>query len=248
MLKWSIGEIVKWMILILLILSHNTFSQSIDSTLHKAYNMNSQILLDEFFINWEKSNKLTEEQKLEIEDKIENDDTLKEVYNIADTYYKGATSEAKYNIIYDTLKYQVCKGDTIELFYLEPYSPQKISNYRLEEKFIKQKILYFGHFQNMNLADFFKSDFDGLNYDSAKSDYVNKRLFLKNNIKFYNDGRLGMHYSYNNFISGLSTIILSKNLKQAFVYITENWSVNGELWQKSGDNWKYIKTLFQASH
>lgn len=241
-------EISKWVILILLTISQDTFSQAIDSTLHKAYKMKSQILLDEFFMNWKKSNELTEKQKSEIEDKIQKDDTLREVYNIANTYYKGVTSEANFIIIADTLKYEVSLSDSIELDYLKSFDAQKIPHYRLDVKLVRQKTLYLEYEQNMTLTNFFQPRYENPsgNYDSARLDYINKMNFINKHIYFFDGGRIkSIQFGSDNIVFGLGRIIINKNLDKAIVYYFGGRYFNSSLWVKT-DGWEKIKILTEG--
>ena len=106
-------------ILFIYFLSYSAvYSQSIDSTLFKAYEYNSKIILDEFFMNWEKSkNILNDEQLSEINKNKITNDTLKEIYNIAYTFYNPVHSEVKYSIFEDTLRYNICYTDSLPYDY-----------------------------------------------------------------------------------------------------------------------------------
>ena len=97
----------------MLLSSYPVYNQNIDSTLIKAYKYKSKIILDEFFINWQNSNKLSDEQILSTNESKKSNDTLSEIYNLMNSFYNPVSNGNKYFIALDSLNFDVCYSDTI---------------------------------------------------------------------------------------------------------------------------------------
>lgn len=234
--------IVKWVIPIFLIISQNTFSQAIDSTLHKAYKMNSQVVLDEFFMNWEKSNELTEQQKLELEEKIQKDDTLREVYNIVNIFYSNFTYNIQFFIFYDTLEYDICKSDELVNCGHNP-TTQKITSFRLDNT--ETSILYLNAQYQNSIIDFFRAPSQEINV--KKEDYLSKEKFLDGKLKIPARGNFNGYEIRNKYyiVSDpyIENIYISRNLKIAVVNIMEGCRLTEAEWRKINGIWQFFKVL-----
>jgi len=123
----------------LLFSSFIVISQTIDSTLFKAYNHNSKIILNEFFTNWENSFEVSNPEF------INQNDTVKELYNVLNEFYNPYVT-TKYFIIKDTLDYGICYSSNLPGFYERDTTfkviKNNISNFQPFDKINRTKFLY----------------------------------------------------------------------------------------------------------
>lgn len=234
---------------ILMLYAYTTYSQQVDSILHKAYGYNSSILLEEFFMNWEHDSKLTDEEKLQISERISSDDTLKEIYKLANTFYKPVYNNAKYFIIEDTLNYGVCYSDSLSTC-LSIHSSLKrifaIYPFRLE--LWDSRVLYLDAKYNKTFTDFFSSKVSDIK--KMEKEYSNKKGLFDGYLYFENvRNNFGGSHSYHKeelIIPDLLNITINTKLDRALVTSGGSSSSNVTEWVKIEGKWKFVKVVSRS--
>ena len=202
-------------------------------------------------MNWENDSKLTDSERQYINQRIDADDTLKEVYEIAKEFYLPVYTETKYFLIEDTLKYQVCYSESVEL--CETYNYQGRINIFFPLRFDSddRRILYLDSKYNQILYKYFSSNETDI-YNLGEI-YEAKREIFNEKLNFYGKKLLGFkpeHYSKSDFlIPALWDIFINKNLDKALLrYRVGFLSYEISVWQKINDNWQFIKVVGQGGY
>lgn len=229
--------------------TYTTYSQQVDSILHKAYRYNSGIILEEFFMNWEYDSRLSDEEQQKINARIISDDTLKEVYKIANTFYKPVYNNAKYFIIEDTLEYEICYSDSFPIC----QSGQK----NIKRTFIvfpfhleldDSRILYLDAKYNKMFTDFFSSKVSDM--EIMEKEYSDKKGLFGGYLYFENvRNNFGGSHSYHKehlIVPDLWSITINTKLDRALVTSGGSSSSNVSEWAKIEEKWKFVKVVSRS--
>lgn len=238
--------------LIIVFSAFSVYSQQIDSTLPKAYRYNSQIILEEFFMNWEYDSRLSDEEEQRINTRINSDDTLKEVYKLANLFYKYSGREEKYYVIEDTLKYEICYADTI--LSCDRYSGKYQRSYVFFPFHLDREdsgILYLNSKYNSILQSFFSSNETDIY--KLGDEYEAKRKIFESKIHFYCREISGFKpYRYGKediVVPDLWSVIINKELNRALLsYSTGHWSSETSEWEKIDGQWRFKIVRSQSTY
>lgn len=201
-------------------------------------------------MNWEHDSRLSDEEQKRINARIDSDDTLKEVYKIANLFYKYLGREVKYYVIEDTLKYEICYADAI--LSCDKYSGKNQRSYVFFPFHLDREdsgILYLNSKYNGLLQNFFSSNETDI-YKLGDEHEVKRRIF-EGKIGFYCKGLWGIKpYKFSKwtlFSTHLSSVIINKELNKAIVRYTEDCCyVTTSLWEKTEGYWEFIKVTSQS--
>ncbi len=203
-------------------------------------------------MNWEHDSRLSDEEQKRINARIDSDDTLKEVYTLANLFYKYLGREEKYYVIEDTLKYEICYADTI--LSCDSYSG-KIRTTILFFPFHLDRddsgILYLSSKYNSLLQNFFSSNETDIY--KLGDEYEAKRKIFEGKIKFYCREISGFKpYRYvmeDLAVPDLWLVIINKELNRALLsYLTGHWSSETSEWEKIDGQWRFKVVRSQSSN
>ncbi len=251
---------LKVILLALLVISFISSSQSIiDSTLFKAYKHNSKIILDEFFMNWENSFVISDN------DFINQNDTVKELYKLLNCFYdefKENKGSISYSPISDNTKYFILKdviGCTMvyspEFKGWSPYTDTTeiirnffINDFRPFRKIGNTKFLYLNDKYYNTFFEFFKVShaftlFDEPYYKDMKI-YNEKLSFLSGYIKIIHKGNFASPgINYKKLLSDpiLDFIRINVNLDNCFIYYSVGCAFMEDEYIKINGKWIKIK-------
>jgi len=232
-----------------MLIVYSIYSQQIDSTLHKAYKYNSGIILDEFFMNWENDSKLTDAEKLQINERISSDDTLKEVYKIANIFYKPVYNNGKYFIIEDTLEYEICYSDSFPICQSGQNNLKRtfiVYPFHLELE--DSRILYLDAKYNKMFTDFFSSKVSDM--EIMEKEYSDKKGLFSGYLYFENvRNNFGGAHSYHKehlIVPDLWSITINTKLDRALVTSGGSSSSNVSEWAKIEGTWKFVKVVSRS--
>ena len=236
----------------ILIITHCVISQETDSILQKAYKYNSKVLLEEFFMNWENASKLSDEEKLQINERINSDDTLNEIYKIANAFYKPIYTDFNYFLIEDTLKYEICYSDSI--FSCESYSNNNRRSflfYPFKLDIEDSRILYFNSKYNSLLQAYFVSQ--ETDFVKLGDEYEAKRKIFGDKIQFYCKEIFSMKpfvfHKEDLLAPDLWLITINKELNKALLsYGAGRYSSETSLWEKLDGQWRFKKVRSQSTY
>lgn len=245
-------KIKKILCFAILLVTGCVISQESDSLLQKAYKYNSKIILEEFFMNWENDSRFTIDERNKINERLNSDDTLKEVYELAKVFYIPINTEAEYFLIEDTLKYQVCNSDSIEL--CDDFLNYKRSTnifFPLKFDTDDRRILYFNSKFNQIFTAYFKSN--ETNIYKLGEEYEEKRKIFNGVLNFYSKELIGSKpYQYGRsdlLLPGLWWIVINQKLDKAFLtYYTSFLSYETSLWEKRDGIWHFLKIVGQGGY
>lgn len=238
--------------LVLILSAYSIYSQQIDSTLHKAYRYNSRIILDEFFLNWERDSRFSEEEEQRINDRINSDDTLREVYKLANLFYKYLGREEKYYVIEDTLKYEICYLDSIYLCdsHLD-VNRRSIVFFPFHLDGYDGGVLYLNSKYNGLLQNFFSSK--ETDVYRLGDEYELKRKIFEGKIHFYCRGTLSLKpYKYSKedlIVPDLWLVIINTQLNKAILsYSIAPWSSETSEWEKIDNHWIFKSVRSKSTY
>lgn len=231
------------------------YSQQLDSALYKAYKYNSKIILDEFFMNWQRSNELNDKEIAKIEEQINADETLKTVIEIANTFYKHVSTGSTFFILSDTLTYYKCNTDSViscNMNFLTNAVKRQFAPYRIP--YYSDNVLYLSEKYINSLNSLFRNDYDYNTYEKMEEklmDYESKKTFLSGKISFQDrvGSSISNYFYYYTVYSKpqLGTITLNDLLNEAIMFImTSSNSFFTELWVKEDGNWLPKKVLTEG--
>lgn len=242
-------NIKKIILLFMLLTASPVISQETDSILYKAYKYNSKVLLEEFFMNWENESRLSDEERFQIYEKINSDDTLSEVYKIANAFYKPIHYNAKYFVIEDTLKYEICYSDSFAIC--------KSSQNTLKRTFVvypfhieseDSKILYLDAKYNKMFIDFFRSKNTEL--EKLQEEYSDEKALFDGylyfeNVRYFSGGPSSYHKEHL-IVPDLWSITINAKLDRALVSSGGSVSSNVSEWAKKNGNWRFVKVVSES--
>jgi|SRR4030095_11347772 len=237
---------LKNIILMIFLISALDYSQSIDSTLHKAYKYNSKIILDEFFMNWENSNRLRDSELQRINEIIDANDTLKEIFEIVNSFYYSPLPDGiKYFVATDTLNYIIWYNDEVPNYFKKSdvvIKSSVIGPFIVEPTRSKADFVYLNDMYLRSMLDFFKCP--SANIDSVSKDYKAKVAFLKDYIQIFGKGNIYVPYlSKNNLLSDpiLGHIMINQKLDKAVIYYSMGCALMESEWRKVEGIWVFVR-------
>ncbi|GEM_PF-2684118 len=204
-------------------------------------------------MNWEHDSKLTDAEKLQINERISSDDTLREIYELAKKFYLPVYPESKYFLIEDTLKYQVCYAETNDSC-TPTFNYSRSSKYFYPLKFDTDdpRILYLNSKYNQILADYFKNSENDIH--KRGEIYAAKRKIFEEKIKFYSINLMGIKpdnfHKTHILVPEIWDIVINKDLNKAFLTYTTYYyrSFEESLWEKRNGIWEFIKIVGKGGY
>jgi hypothetical protein len=237
----------KNIVLMILFITALDYSQSIDSTLHRAYKHNSKILIDEFFMNWEISNRLRDNELLRIHEIISANDTLREIYEIVNSFYYSPVPDViKYFVAADTLNYMIWYNDEVPNYFNRSgvvIKSSVIGPFIAEPTRSKADFVYLNDKYLRSMFDFFKCPSDSI--DKVRADYKAKVAFLKDYIQILNKGNIYLPYlSKHTLLSDpiLENIMINQKLDKAVIYYSMGCALMESEWKKDNERWINVRT------